>query len=531
MDSYGKLKLSWSIGYNRSPLHFIDDNTLVFASGSSLTFLRTTGEIVCSAPSHGSGVGPIAVCKETQTLAYAEVTLRPLIFLTKYPGNSIEGTLKGSAKLEYTDLAFSKNGRQLASLSGIPDFLLTIWDCSGGEVLSETPVGPGGASITINPLNWKNVSLIGPQRITLWTLEQCGPQTIQSPIEIHLPELTCPVGHPHSLDSAPVNAAAVEHKLSGKVDKMASEGTLFAVPDMTSVMYAESYNEFAASRKMVVPESQSWGPQQTLYVGCRGGQILAVDSESGAVTILANPQVIKEKSGSEEEDTSSGPQTGHAVLGEGCVQVMGVTKRGLFTGGQSGGVWCFDLANNLNVLDSWRNDSSIASLALSPSCNRLALGTSNGEIHVMDSTHLSTTSCAARHDYSPIIGVDVLRPGTSHCVTCRAEGFVQVWEIQGGKHTSTLQLPYKCSSLVCPSSSSSAVVGTAKGSLCVVSLVDPSQPKLVLTRRMHSSAITSLRCDQYSRFMASLAHTGSVMVYKASPSTKCAVLGHTVRQG
>lgn len=35
-----------------------------------------------------------------------------------------------------------------------------------------------------------------------------------------------------------------------------------------------------------------------------------------------------------EEDTSSGPQTGHAVLGEGCAQVMGVSKRGLFSGGQ-----------------------------------------------------------------------------------------------------------------------------------------------------------------------------------------------------
>lgn len=55
-------------------------------------------------------------------------------------------------------------------------------DCSGGEVLSETPVGPGGANITVNPLNWKQVSLIGPERITLWTLEQCGPQTIQSPM-------------------------------------------------------------------------------------------------------------------------------------------------------------------------------------------------------------------------------------------------------------------------------------------------------------------------------------------------------------
>ena len=86
---------SWCIGYNSSSLYFIDDNTMVYSSGNSLTFLRTTGEIVCSTPSHGSGVGPIAVSKEAQMLAYSESTLRPRIFLTKYPGNSIECTLKG----------------------------------------------------------------------------------------------------------------------------------------------------------------------------------------------------------------------------------------------------------------------------------------------------------------------------------------------------------------------------------------------------------------------------------------------------
>ena len=89
-----------------------------------------------------------------------------------------------------------------------------------------------------------------------------------------------------------------------------------------------------------------------------------------------------------------------------------------------------------------------------------------------------------------------------------------MWEMQKGKHISTLALPYKvsatklrhhrshthanyhqqqCSSLVCPSSSSMAVVGTEKGSICVVSLVDPLQPKMVLVRRMHPSAITALR--------------------------------------
>lgn len=524
MDSYGKLKLSWSVGYNCSPLHFIDDNTLVYASGSSLTFLRTTGEIVCSTPSHGSGVGPLAVCKEAQTLAYAEVTLRPLIFVIKYPGNSIEGTLKGGAKLEYTGLAFSKNGRQLASLSGVPDFLLTIWDCSGGEVLCETPVGPGGINITMNPLNWKQVSLIGPSRITLWTLEQCGPQNLQSPTEIHLPELSCHVGQSDSHDSTTNDN---EYRPGMKVEKTTSEAT-FPVPDMTAVMYSESYDKFMATKDLVIPESQCWGPQQCLYVGCKGGQILAVDPESGAVTVLANPQVLKDENESgEDQDTTVAPQTGHAVLGVGCTQVMGVSKRGLFAGGQDGQLWCFDLANNLMVLDSLKTSSSIASLCLSPSGNKLALGTSKGEIHVMESSCLSSTFCTAEHGYTPFIGVDVLTPGTGYCVTCRAEGCIQVWDMQQGKGISTLTLPYKCSSLVCPNSSAMVVVGTAKGSICMISLVDPLQPKLVLTRRMHSKAVTALRCDQYGRFMASISQNGPVIVYKASPSTKCTVLGYT----
>ena len=32
-----------------------------------------------------------------------------------------------NAQLEYTCLAFSGDGKKLASLSGVPDFLLTVW--------------------------------------------------------------------------------------------------------------------------------------------------------------------------------------------------------------------------------------------------------------------------------------------------------------------------------------------------------------------------------------------------------------------
>jgi len=33
----------------------------------------------------------------------------------------------GKAQLEYTRLAFTSDGKKLATLSGVPDFLLTIW--------------------------------------------------------------------------------------------------------------------------------------------------------------------------------------------------------------------------------------------------------------------------------------------------------------------------------------------------------------------------------------------------------------------
>ena len=94
------------------------------------------------------------------------------------------------------------------------------------------------------------------------------------------------------------NDSAIKNTTTGepepeKVEKMASEGTLFAIPDLTSILYTESYDKFIATKEPVVPAVQYWGPQQSVYIGCKGGQILVVDSESGLVTVLANPQMIE----------------------------------------------------------------------------------------------------------------------------------------------------------------------------------------------------------------------------------------------
>lgn len=134
------------MGYDGSPLHFIDNSTLVYGTGNGLCFADRSGRHVKSVPSHGSGVGPITTAPQASTIVYAESTLNPIVFAISYPTSRLTATLRGGvcvsrvqcgntshllfsdgAKLEYVALAVSSSGKRLASLSGVPDFLLIIW--------------------------------------------------------------------------------------------------------------------------------------------------------------------------------------------------------------------------------------------------------------------------------------------------------------------------------------------------------------------------------------------------------------------
>ena len=90
------LSCSWSYGYKGTQLFFIDNNTLVYGCGNTLTFVnQSSGKHICSLASEGRGVSTIAVCSRGGLVAYTEETLQPRIFVLKYPVCTVEGTLCG----------------------------------------------------------------------------------------------------------------------------------------------------------------------------------------------------------------------------------------------------------------------------------------------------------------------------------------------------------------------------------------------------------------------------------------------------
>ena len=77
-------------------MHYVNEDTLVYSTGNALTFIGSDGAHRKSVPSLGKGVGPLAVCPQAKSIAYAEASLEPLIFIINYPQCELFLSLKGN---------------------------------------------------------------------------------------------------------------------------------------------------------------------------------------------------------------------------------------------------------------------------------------------------------------------------------------------------------------------------------------------------------------------------------------------------
>lgn len=63
---------------------------------------------------------------------------------------------------------------------------------------------------------------------------------------------------------------------------------LFIPPNMSEVLYKDTYEEFIREKELVETKSHCWTPKQSVYVGCAGGQVLLVDFDTGCTTVVVN---------------------------------------------------------------------------------------------------------------------------------------------------------------------------------------------------------------------------------------------------
>lgn len=107
-----------------------------------------------------------------------------------------------------------------------------------------------------------------------------------------IPDRLLPVGSRVSPKCQSAGVRTDPESTDGRQERRHAHGiVLTAPPNMKQVLYKDSYDYFLQKRSLIEPVSHCWSAQQTVYIGCKHGQLLLADFESGIVSIIANPEI------------------------------------------------------------------------------------------------------------------------------------------------------------------------------------------------------------------------------------------------
>ncbi|XP_071946948.1 cilia- and flagella-associated protein 43-like [Antedon mediterranea] len=535
MDEIGSLNISWAQGYNGSNALFINQNTICYPCGNFVKFLdiRTKNEAIHSSP--GEGIGAFTVCGTQNLVAFSENCLSPRIFIFSYPSFTQKVICEDGAQLEYSCLTISSSHPYLISCSGVPDFSVMLWSMESGDLLCQTDIGLLGCnSLSFNPTDWHKVCFLGDEHVTVCTIQQADTQYLLVPSKMSLP---------FEDGKRPSTGGDLIDRPGSKVANhdliLPSSAIAGIIGDLTDTFDGD----FDENKHHVVPSSHCWTPSGDLYVGCRGGQLLLVNTETFDVetmdsdgmkrqntmnrtktesSILKMPTVIDE---SLQEDNAQ-------RLGEGAFSCMTLHRDGLFVGGEDGMLRCLDISGSVvQVSDSCPIDSPITSLSWSPTYSKLAIGSSKGSINLYDTSSPGTSELILDTHHGNFVGLDMLNPGVQHCVTVREDGELQIWDIEENQLVGSLPLAVQCCSLACSPASHSVAVGTHSGHIYMVEVTNMENPRIVERMRVHQHAVMQLTYDAEGRYLFSGSDDGHVFVVDTRPSMMFKVLAQTAIEG
>ncbi|KAK2163683.1 hypothetical protein LSH36_75g07025 [Paralvinella palmiformis] len=406
MDAYGTLDVAWIQGYNGQRSEFINRDVICFKCGNKIKFVHESGEEnVFPAPTP-DGIGVIAVQGIGHLVAFSNQSINPSVFVYVYPSFRLISELKDGAKLEYTKLAFSSS-EYLATVSGIPDFLLTIWNFNTGRKLATHDMGKVIPNfISFNPANWRQLCMTTEKELSLWQIERSNDDYI-----IHKTKLKLPA----------VDGSDIENEFDGPTHASTSVSRMTVRLPQTSMAgvhgeEADRFMEYQDPTERVVPTEHVWTPSSDIIMGCVGGQLIKIDSESNAIKMLYSPSprassamsrtshsLAREESQAEDSALNLGFAD---MLTEGSVTCLLLHKKGLFVGGQDGTIRQLEIQTNQirsakkdGEVQVWRMENAelisafnigqeACCLVSSPLTHLTVVGTETGHIYFVDLTKL-----------------------------------------------------------------------------------------------------------------------------------------------
>ena len=292
-----------SYSYNGSKLLALDEDSIAYACGNGLRILSlssgSNSYLWNDNEPNGrrSGITALAYCSETKQVAVAprtgaindnESNNGPSILIYTYPGKRLEKTIAATnVKLEYVDLAFSRDGKYLIGISSIPDYILNVWNVFTGEIVVTTKLNTPCTFCSFNPTDLNKIVVGGEKGMYFYTIYQFPDEVSLSFIEAVAPPDEDELDEE---DSEEEEDEDEEDKASGTGQENGENG---------ENGNNNSDNVSGGPRKHFT--CHCWGRDDVVYASTRSGSVSAFAHNTGEVLRTA-PSVFMESDGSNDDD-------------------------------------------------------------------------------------------------------------------------------------------------------------------------------------------------------------------------------------
>ncbi|CAH8522442.1 unnamed protein product [Schistosoma turkestanicum] len=342
-----KMTFEWIQGLKKYQFGFLDDHVLCIKCGPAIKFhdILTNKFDIFHLPTKHPTV--FSVHPLEPYFAITEIhNVNPKVYVYSYPQKN-ENILKGAAKLEIQQSIFSYS-MYYATVSGIPDFVLSIWDFHSCETLCKTSLnGIYLTTFSFCPTDWHY--LLGTDRrcIYFWQVETCSEINSIKCNSVVLPKASVSIG-PYGLHDSRTNEEKTDRRCETRFDPEIQESSITGLNESRK----EEFDDYMNSAIRLSCVSQTWTNLELVFIGCEGGQLLLFDPLNMNMKILLNPasdcQYLKETFDSHPEKMASQcdfTSTDSVLVNsevktvnrlEGCLTYLLYTVYGLLAAGSDG---------------------------------------------------------------------------------------------------------------------------------------------------------------------------------------------------
>ncbi|KAI9330069.1 hypothetical protein BDR26DRAFT_825041 [Obelidium mucronatum] len=541
---FGELEVSKSYGH--TPLSnpcYIAPHVLCYISGNALNFLDTSvrGEAALSKHTNtkpiiaDSQITAFGVCRKESLIAFAERG-HMTVQIVKYPLGSVVGHFdqENDKDAILTAIEFSHDGKYLASLSGLPNYRVTVWDWKNNVMMAFVDSASPANTISFNPFNSLqfctsfnfsgDLSKDDERGIKFWRMEmgfksnslktisgrECCLQE-QPPVDPTKSFNDIHISHTSEFHLYPRSHAwQVDQQVLSTVETGDAVVQYNPVNGESRVLFSVWKSRYEVEKERVEPAHSVKGVAfldadidlEELALGRTGG-----NQDTQITEELSRDHFLKKEYGGSEN-----------------LRCILATKDSIILGGKDGVLrfvsYDGEIINQVVVIT---NGAEIASLTFSPDFKDVSITASDKCIYTCE---LSTHSITQNLEIESFGVVSMaLFPVSDFVVTAHKDGTLKFWDPDTKRISNRFSVFGSITSIAAHPLSSVLAVGTETGILRIfdVAFATSDTPRLLMREKVSPVAIKELKFDPTGRYLLSFGDEECAVLVDIMK--KCTILG------